>query len=129
MFFIFLSDFYSNLVCIAQAFEWAIMINMIVYQNGKTLSEIMHLMSEHQSRKAFRVIETKIQITYYFVASLILIEQCLNMIQSTVYNNAPDYKKAMNLILAVKYCFIIATLFSLGSYLLYMLKTKYYFAY
>lgn len=31
LFFVFLSDFYSNLLCLAQAFEWAIMINMIVY--------------------------------------------------------------------------------------------------
>jgi hypothetical protein len=44
------SDLISDVLCLAQAFEWSIMINMIIYQNGKVIPEIMALLSEKSSR-------------------------------------------------------------------------------
>ena len=45
------------------------MINMILYQNGKSLQEIMFLMSEAESRGAFRRKENNIKLFYYFLVA------------------------------------------------------------
>jgi hypothetical protein len=85
--FVFVADFFSNLLCLAQAYEWAIMINMIIYQNGKNLSEIMYLMSEFKSREKFRNVESKITFVYYIIAGIVLIEQIFNIVITTHYND------------------------------------------
>ena len=42
---IYFSDAVSDLLCIIQVFEWIFMINIITYQDGKLVAEIMYLTS------------------------------------------------------------------------------------
>jgi hypothetical protein len=42
-------DAIGNVVVMMQIYEWAIMINMILFQNGKDISDIMFLINDKKS--------------------------------------------------------------------------------
>ena len=75
------------------------------------------------------MIEWKIKILYYFLTGLIFIEQIFQFVNTVAFNNNEHFNKIMEMVLFVKYCFIIVILTGLGTYLLRSLKKKYYFEY
>lgn len=64
------NEFYyigSAVINIYQAYEYAIMINLIAYQKGKKVSDIMYQMSNKETRDAFRRRESIIGIIFHLM--------------------------------------------------------------
>ena len=57
----------QNLVVIYQVYEWAIMINMILYQKGNSINEIMYKLSNKVTRDEFRRREMIIKLVIYAI--------------------------------------------------------------
>ena len=60
----------QNLLVIYQVYEWAIMINIILYQKGKSVNEIMYKLSNKVTRDEFRKREMMIKIFTYTIVVL-----------------------------------------------------------
>ena len=58
------NDVMSDVLCLSQAYEWSVMINMIIFQQGKTIQDIMYEMSEKSSRDTFQKAEKAIKKSY-----------------------------------------------------------------
>jgi hypothetical protein len=76
------TDAIQDLIIVTQCFEWIIMINMIKYQDGKTVAEIMFLTSEKKSRDKFRNREGRIMKIYYVFSGFYLVEMVMYILNA-----------------------------------------------
>jgi hypothetical protein len=104
------------------------MILFITYQDGKSLGEIMHKLSENESRKKFKLKEKIIGIAYKISVLVLvvffIVEECLLLSGASraLFNDFQDAD-------VVKYVIIIIILSSVGITLLLLLKYKYNYVY
>ena len=122
-------DASSQILVLQQMNEWAVMVYMIKYQNGKLLEEIVQEMSNLESRNAFRRKEAS--INFGFVALVVLYFALVVFLYLPVFGII-SYHKYYWISLFCLECFCVLTLvllLVLGCALLYQLRTKYHFAY
>ena len=122
-----LADLVCDVLCTAQAFEWSIMINMIMFQDGKMASEIMYLMSEKSSRDKFRSKEKKIQIVFYVIVVFLALECVVyTLVKGRFLLIETDQ---LELVLTFKTTLLFVMLALIGTLLISLMKKKYNFAY
>ena len=116
------------MLLIYQAYEWAIMINLILYQKGKQVNEIMFKMSNKASRDAFRKREKCIKIAANSFIPVFVILRLISI--SIVFKiNDTSYRNSVWRIISYSSVCICAILIGMGVTLLKLLKKYYFFAY
>ena len=60
----------SNTLNIYQLYEWIVMVNMIAFQNGRTVERINYLLNSAEERKAYQRREYRIKLSIWCVICL-----------------------------------------------------------
>ena len=104
------------------------MINIITYQDGKLVAEIMYLTSQKKSRDEFRKRERVIMMVYYSCCVYMFLEYVMQIL-NTVKLFTSQIQTLIALIVTFKTVVIFFMLAITGSYLLLLMKKRYAYAY
>ena len=83
----------SQVLILLQMNEWSVMVYMIMYQNGKKMGEIVHDMSNKETRDVYRRKERSIMLLFQF---LILFNVFENAAILLAWTDLISYKKYFN---------------------------------